>query len=121
MPTINGVHVEFHENFDMSFLPVGFEKTTIDDLKGASVQYRGFDGIHIRKYPNHLVGHFDKVDPRKNPIGHLIHDAPEWIAPLAGAGVAAGVGLKTKNIKEAAAWGFGTWAAIEIFRALASK
>ena len=69
MPTINGVHVEFHENFDMSFLPVGAEKTIIGDLKGASAQYRGFDGIHIRKYPNHLVGPLTRLTLENIPLG----------------------------------------------------
>ena len=63
-----------------------FEETSFGDTRGASRQFRGKSGVHIREYDDRFVIHVDRVDPRKDPLGHLIRDSPETI-------LAAGAGL----------------------------
>ena len=47
-------------------------------------QYRK-GNLHIREYKDKLTVHLDKVDPREDPLGHLIQDAQEVLIGLAGA------------------------------------
>src|SRR6266516_1976688 len=35
--------------------------------------------IHVREYQHHYTVHWDKVSAVRNPIGHLVSDAPHWI------------------------------------------
>jgi len=60
---------------------VGFEKTDLGYLKGAKCQYRLMleDGrsLHLLEYDDYYTLHWDEIDPRKDPLGHLIFDAPE--------------------------------------------
>lgn len=35
--------------------------------------------IHLREYDDHYTLHWDQVSAVKNPLGHLITDAPHWI------------------------------------------
>ncbi len=58
------------------------EETYLGQKNGAYKQYR-YDNLHIREYDDKFLVHTDKVDPRKDPIGHLIHDAPEVLIGLA--------------------------------------
>lgn len=64
------------------FMPDKAELTQLGQKNGANKQYR-FGNLHIREYDDKFLVHTDKVDPRKNPIGHLIHDAPEALVGLA--------------------------------------
>ena len=50
--------------------------TILGQKKGAIRQYR-YGNLHIREYGNYFVTHMDKIDPRKDPLGHLFLDAPE--------------------------------------------
>lgn len=52
--------------------------TTLGSKKGAKRQYR-YGNLHIRDYDTHYTVHMDKIDPRTNPLGHLVMDAPEYI------------------------------------------
>lgn len=70
------------------FMPAWAEPTALGDPRGAARQYR-YGNLHIREYAGHYAVHADKADPRRDPVGHLIHDAPEVLAGLA-AGLAAG-------------------------------
>ncbi len=58
------------------------EETFLGQKNGAYKQYR-YGNLHIREYDDKFLVHTDKVDPRKDPIGHLIHDAPEILIGLA--------------------------------------
>ncbi len=58
------------------------EETFLGKKNGAYKQYR-YGNLHIREYDNKFLVHTDKVDPRENPLGHLIHDAPEVLVGLA--------------------------------------
>ncbi len=58
------------------------EETFLGQKNGANKQYR-YGNLHIREYDDKFLVHSDKVDPRENPLGHLIHDAPEVLVGLA--------------------------------------
>ena len=58
------------------------EETYLGQKNGAYKQYR-YGNLHIREYDDKFLVHTDKIDPRKDPIGHLIHDAPEVLIGLA--------------------------------------
>lgn len=64
------------------FMPDKAELTQLGQKNGANKQYR-FGNLHIREYDEKFLVHTDKVDPRKDPLGHLIHDAPEVLVGLA--------------------------------------
>ncbi len=64
------------------FMPDKAELTRLGQKNGANKQYR-FGNLHIKEYDNKFLVHTDKVDPRKDPLGHLIHDAPEVLIGLA--------------------------------------
>lgn len=63
---------------------VEMSETALGSKKGARRQYR-YGNLHIRDYDTHYTVHMDKVDPRKNPLGHLLVDAPEYIVGAAAA------------------------------------
>ena len=67
----------------LSELPPDIEETALGDRRGAKKQYRSSSNLHIREYDDRFVVHIDRVDPRKNPLGHLIKDSPETIAAAA--------------------------------------
>jgi hypothetical protein len=58
------------------------EETILGQKNGAKKQYR-YGNLHIREYNDKFLVHTDRVDPREDPIGHLIHDAPEVLIGLA--------------------------------------
>lgn len=67
---------------------IDYEETFLGDKKGAKKQFR-YGKLHIREYKDYLIVHMDKVDPRKDPLGHLLIDAPEYlISSFAGLEVA---------------------------------
>ena len=60
----------------------GAEETFLGQKNGAKKQYR-YGNLHIREYDDKFLIHADKIDPRKDPLGHLLYDAPEVLAGLA--------------------------------------
>jgi len=64
------------------FMLEGAEETFLGQKNGADKQYR-YGNLHIREYPDKFLVHSDKIDPRKDPIGHLVYDAPEVLVGLA--------------------------------------
>jgi hypothetical protein len=65
---------------------IGLQETALGSKKGAAKQYR-YGNLHIRDYDSHYTAHMDKVDPRKNPLGHLLVDAPEYVVGAAAAAI----------------------------------
>lgn len=57
------------------------EETILGQKNGAVKQYR-YGNLHIREYPDKFLVHNDRIDPRKDPIGHLVYDAPEVLIGL---------------------------------------
>ena len=68
----------------------GAEETKLGDRKGAKKQYRK-GNLHIREFDDKFTVHTDRVDPREDPIGHLIYDAQEVLIGLAGAALCGGM------------------------------
>ncbi|HJJ22206.1 MAG TPA: hypothetical protein OQH54_00595 [Nitrosopumilus sp.] len=58
------------------------KETLLGQKNGAYKQYR-YGNLHIREYDDKFLVHTDKIDPRKDPIGHLVYDAPEVLIGLA--------------------------------------
>lgn len=64
------------------FMIEGAKETFLGQKNGAKKQYR-YGNLHIREYDDKFLVHVDKVDPRKDPLGHLIFDAPEVLVGVA--------------------------------------
>ena len=64
------------------FMLEGAEETFLGQKNGAKKQYR-YGNLHIREYDDKFLVHIDKIDPRKDPLGHLIVDAPEFLVGIA--------------------------------------
>jgi hypothetical protein len=63
------------------FMLADVQETRLGQKNGAKKQFR-YGNLHIREYDDKFLVHNDKVDPRKDPIGHLIHDSPEVLVGL---------------------------------------
>ena len=70
------------------------EETILGQKNGAEKQYR-YGNLHIREYNDKFLVHTDKIDPRVNPIGHLVYDAPEVLIGIA-CGIFTGVNKARK-------------------------
>jgi hypothetical protein len=57
---------------------IDYEETSLGNKKGAKRQFR-YGNLHIREYDNYYTVHRDKIDPRKDSLGHLSVDAPEYL------------------------------------------
>lgn len=64
------------------FMIDGAEETFLGQKNGAIKQYR-YGNLHIREYDDKFLVHTDKIDPREDPVGHLVQDAPEVLVGLA--------------------------------------
>jgi hypothetical protein len=64
------------------FMLEGAEQTSLGQKNGAIRQFR-YGNLHIREYEEKYLVHVDKVDPRKDPLGHLVYDAPEILIGIA--------------------------------------
>ena len=76
------------------FMPDDAEETILGQKNGAQKQYR-YGNLHIREYNDKFLVHTDKIDPRVNPIGHLVYDAPEVLIGIA-CGIFSGVNTARK-------------------------
>lgn len=90
-----------------SFILDKAEETSLGQKNGAKKQYR-YGNLHIREYDNKFLVHVDKVDPRINPLGHLVSDAPEILIGLASAVIGGGkvASFMKKNNKNSIVPGF---------------
>ncbi len=64
------------------FMITEAQETRLGQKNGAKKQFR-YGNLHIREYDDKFLVHNDKVDPRKNPLGHLVYDSPEILIGLA--------------------------------------
>ena len=85
----------YHDEFELFSLPEGCQPTVLGNLKGADQQYRGLNGLHVRRYGRRFIAHRDRVDPREDPLGHLFVDAP--LETAVSAGVSAGLWAAESN------------------------
>jgi len=76
------------------FMFEGAEETNLGQKNGAKKQYR-YGNLHIREYDDKFLVHTDKIDPRINPFGHLVYDAPEVLIGIA-CGIFTGVNIAKK-------------------------
>jgi hypothetical protein len=60
---------------------IDYKETHYGNKKGARRQFR-YKNLHIREYGDHYTVHVDKIDPRKDPLGHLLIDAPEFLVGI---------------------------------------
>ncbi len=78
---------------------IDLDETVLGSKKNAKKQYR-YGNLHIREYDSHYTVHADRIDPRKNPIGHLLVDAPEYVvASMAAVMVGRHVGMEVYRRK----------------------
>ena len=64
-------------------LPECFNETMLGEMfNGAGRQLRGPHGSHVHEFEDKWVIHRDKADASVDPLGHLVKDAPEYIASL---------------------------------------
>ena len=73
----------------MPFLPSKFKETKLGWPKKSIKQYR-YGRVHVHEYNDRFETHVDKINPETDPLGHIIHDAPEVLA-VVGAGAAAAI------------------------------
>lgn len=65
-------------------LPECFCETMLGEMfNGAGRQLRGPHGAHVHEFEDRWVIHRDRVNASKDPLGHLVKDAPEYLASLA--------------------------------------
>ena len=82
------------------FMLEGAQETSLGKKNGANKQYR-YGNLHIREYDDKYLVHMDKYDPRKEPLKHLVADAPEVLVGIASAAVLGYLGYSiSKKIKE---------------------
>ena len=58
---------------------VDLNTTILGEKKGCKKQYR-YGNLHIREYDSHYSAHLDMVSPHVDPLGHLMVDAPGYLA-----------------------------------------
>ena len=81
---------------------IDLSETVFGSKKGAKKQYR-YGNLHIREYDNDYTVHMDSVNPLQNPLGHLLIDAPEYLASAVAAmivGKQIGATVYTKRKQE---------------------
>lgn len=61
---------------------IELQETFLGNKQGALRQFR-HGSLHIREYDTHYTVHMDRVSPLRNPLGHLLVDAPEYLAAAA--------------------------------------
>jgi hypothetical protein len=60
---------------------IDYEETYLGNKEGANRQFR-LGTLHIREYDDYYAVHRDKIDPRTDPLGHLLLDAPEYLIDI---------------------------------------
>ena len=80
---------------------IDYHETYLGDKKRSKRQFR-YGNLHIREYDDVYTIHVDKIDPRKDPLAHLLLDAPEYlIGILSAVSVGKKVGYAVYNGRRA--------------------
>ena len=58
-------------------------KESILGEKNRALNQYPYGNLHITEYDDKFLVHTDKIDPRVNPLGHLVYDAPEVLIGIA--------------------------------------
>lgn len=82
------------------FMPDWIRETFLGAPQGQRRQYR-YGLLHIREYGGEFRVHTDRVDPRRDPLGHLVRDAPEVLVGIAVAALAGGLCVAKPGKKSA--------------------
>jgi len=102
-------------------LPDCFVETVMGEMvPGAIRQLRGPSGAHVHEFADRWEVHRDLADADMDPVGHLVKDAPEYLATI-GAVILAGLvlgksGCRDKRVQAALAGGLAG-----VFTLLAGK
>lgn len=92
-------HVDLQiSQWQLPEIPDYFEERMADnDGQDEDYGYEEKDGrsIHLKVYneKGFYRIHWDAKDPKRNPLGHLIYDAPQWAAVIVGAVLLGGYAL----------------------------
>lgn len=78
---------------------VDYEITMLGEKKGSIRQYR-YGNLHVREYDNYYSVHSDIIDPRVDPLGHLMIDTPQIMKGIVSLAVAAKRYLQSQNAVE---------------------
>ena len=57
---------------------IDYKESYLGTKKGAKKQFR-HGNLHIREFDDNYIIHMDRADPAKDPLGHLLLDAPEYL------------------------------------------
>lgn len=77
-----------HKNYvlpkeDYRALPECFNETFLGEtVLGALQQFRGPFGAHVHEFEDRFELHRDFVNADEDPVGHLVKDAPEYLASI---------------------------------------
>ena len=55
-----------------------YDITVLGERRGSVRQYR-HGNLHVREYETYYSVHFDNIDPRSDPLGHLMIDTPHFM------------------------------------------
>lgn len=78
---------------------VDYEITMLGEKKGSIRQYR-YGNLHVREYDNYYSVHSDIIDPRVDPLGHLMIDTPQIMKGIVSLAVAAKRYLQSQKAVE---------------------
>lgn len=84
-------------DFVLDALPPDCVPTRWGNGKGADAQYRGPAGLHVRRYGQRYLAHYDWIDPRDNLVGHLFRDCRGAISAAVAATIGTIVGVRNRR------------------------
>ena len=57
---------------------IDYKETSLGNKNKAKRQFR-YDNLHIQEYDDYCTVHRDNIDPRRDALGYLLADAPEYL------------------------------------------
>lgn len=80
-------------------LPECFRETFLGEfVNGSERQFRGPHSSHVYEFGDRWILHRDLVDADRDPLGHLVNDAPEYlISAILGAAIGIATGRQGKE------------------------